>query len=87
MNVDTLPPDEDNYPLEPSMEKIIFINPDKDVFKAQVVIGPAPATFYQEKMIKDLVAQIMKQIPPTPIEKNGYEILSYKLIIKKYENS
>lgn len=72
-------------PFEDDQLELLFIDPAKDIYTARVVLGPAPVSFYKAKLIHDIVEQIVTKMQPTPIEKEGYEILEYKLVIKKYD--
>lgn len=71
-------------PFEDDGVELIFIDPKEHVFTGEQVIGPAKLEFYQDAVLKSLVAQAIKQIKPQIIEKNGYELVRYKLIIKEY---
>lgn len=65
--------------------ELIFVDKKKDVYRAQAVIGPAPMQFYHDKIVKDLVEQAVKKMKPELVEKEGYEIMKYEIIIKQHK--
>lgn len=74
-------------PFETDGLQLVFVDPTKDVFTAQAVIGPAPAEFYQKKLLEELVEKALKSVKPDLEEKQGYEMIKYEIVIKKLKSA
>lgn len=73
---------DDEYVYEPS--EMIFIDPNKDIYLYERPLGVLPVEAYKKEAIEKLIRKVMATIEPEFQEMNGFEVMRYMLVIKKY---